>query len=87
MSKCIVRDIGERWQQGLDHHPKSVALFKWLADFDYKECGDTFHWKSGGDGDNGETLMYQLDVYFEEQDALSSQAALPSSPGDDAAGG
>lgn len=29
---------------------------------------DYFCWKKGGDGDNGETLMFELDIYFEEQD-------------------
>jgi hypothetical protein len=26
---------------------------------------DYFCWKTGGDGDNGETLMYQMDAFFE----------------------
>lgn len=69
---AVERDINKRWESGMEHHPKSRALFKWLADFDFKECNDCFRWKSGGDGDNGETLMYQLDVYFEEQDAAEA---------------
>jgi hypothetical protein len=29
---------------------------------------DYFGWKCGGDGDNGETLMYELDILFEERE-------------------
>ena len=25
----------------------------------------SFYWKQGGDGDNGEALMYELDAFFE----------------------
>ncbi len=64
----IERDIDKRWENGTAHHPRSLALFKRLETFDFEECGDYFCWKSGGDGDNGETLMYQLDVLFEEDD-------------------
>ena len=61
-------NITKRWEKGTSHHPKSKALFKRLAEIDFKHGGDYFHWKSGGDGDNGETLMYELDVIFEEDD-------------------
>lgn len=64
-------DSGKRWEQGVEHHPKSVALFKFIAARDFEE-GDSFCWKSGGDGDNGENLMYQMDAYFEKQDAEES---------------
>ena len=61
-------DINKRWEQGMAHHPKSVALFKRLEEIDFHLCSDCFCWKSGGDGGNGETLMYEMDIYFEEQD-------------------
>ena len=61
-------DINKRWETGVEHHPKSIELMRFLADVDYNDCGDSFCWKQGGDGDNGETLMYQLDVYFELED-------------------
>jgi len=35
-----------------------------------QDTDDHFCWKSGGDGDNGEQLMYQLDVLFERQDRI-----------------
>jgi len=61
-------DINKRWENGTDHHPKSEELFKRIADIDFKHCNDYFCWKSGGDGDNGETLMYILDIIFEEDE-------------------
>lgn len=61
-------DINKRWENGTPHHPKSVELFNSLADIDFKHCSDSFCWKSGGDGDNGETLMYAMDIHFERQD-------------------
>jgi len=64
----ITLDINKRWEDGTPHHPKSLELFKHLADIDFKYCDDYFCWKSGGDGDNGETLMYEMDSYFETLD-------------------
>jgi hypothetical protein len=60
--------INERWEQGVAHDPRSTALYKGIADIDFKEGGDYFCFKSGGDGDNGEHLMYLLDIYFERKD-------------------
>lgn len=60
----VERDINKRWEQGLDHHSKSISLFKALEKVDLN-----YGWKSGGDGDNGELLMYQLDIIFECEDA------------------
>lgn len=61
-------DINTRWEKGIAHHPKSVELFDALAKIDFKLGGDYFGWKSGGDGDNGEHLMYEMDIYFECKD-------------------
>jgi hypothetical protein len=60
--------INDRWEQGIDHDPRSVKLYKAIAKIDYEECDDSFDFKSGGDGDNGENLMYILDLYFEDLD-------------------
>lgn len=62
----------DRWSSGIRHHPKSEALVRRLCDIDFHLFGDYFCWKVGGDGDNGETLMYELDVYFDEQDRLEA---------------
>lgn len=61
-------NITKRWENGIEHHPKSIELFKRLEDVDFHLCDDHFCWKSGGDGDNGEALMYELDIIFEEDD-------------------
>lgn len=65
----VETDITKRWEQGMPHHPKSIALFKKLSDVDFNLGGDFFEWKSGGDGDNGEHLMYELDIIFETEDS------------------
>ena len=59
-----------RWEEGMKHHKKSISLFRFLEQHDFKDYNDSFDWKSGGDGDNGETLMYQLDAYFEAEETI-----------------
>ena len=59
-------DINKRWEDGTDHHPKSEELFKALTKIDMKYGDDYFDWSYGGDGDNGEQLLYEMDIYFEE---------------------
>lgn len=62
--------IGERWEKGIPHDPRSEEIARGIAQIDFEECDDSFDFKFGGDGDNGETLMYLLDVYFERKDKL-----------------
>jgi len=61
----VERDINKRWENGANHHPKSEELMEALMNIDLKYNNDYFCWKKGGDGDNGELLMYQMDIYFE----------------------
>ena len=68
----VTIDFGKRWEEGWDHHPKSVALFEHLRALDFHCNGDFFDWKVGGDGDNGEELMYALDVYFDRLDKVTN---------------
>ena len=67
----------KRWEEGIDHHPKSMELVYFLAEHDLYDMGDYFCWKTGGDGNNGEILMdgnngeilmYEMDAYFEQKD-------------------
>lgn len=58
----------DRWGTGMDHHPMSERLMEFLADHDLLDYRDYFCWKVGGDGDNGEALMYQMDAFFEMLD-------------------
>jgi hypothetical protein len=64
----IETDVNIRWEKGIPHHPESEKLMKAIADIDFVLCDDYFCWKTGGDGDNGETLMYEMDIYFEAKD-------------------
>lgn len=57
-----------RWEDGISHHPMSVRLMKFLSKHDYHDYNDYFCWKMGGDGDNGESLMYEMDAFFETLD-------------------
>jgi hypothetical protein len=66
--------INERWENGVPHDPRSEKIYEKLAKLDYEECDDSFCFKSGGDGDNGETLMYLLDLMFEDEDERSLQS-------------
>jgi hypothetical protein len=54
-----------RREKGIPHHPMSERLMKFLCDHDFVDYGDYFCWKIGGDGDNGETLTYQMDTFLE----------------------
>ena len=54
-----------RWEDGMDHHPNSFRLMSFLEQHDLKDYDDFFCWKVGGDGDNGESLMYEMDAFFE----------------------
>lgn len=62
-----MKNVEQRWEAGVPHDPRSVELYKDLAKLDYAN-GDMFGFKSGGDGDNGEHLMYLLDIHFEKKD-------------------
>jgi hypothetical protein len=66
-SKKIL-DPGERWENGIPHHQKSKDLYNKIAKLDWDHNNDYFCFKSGGDGDNGEQLMYLLDMIFEAED-------------------
>lgn len=63
-----------RWEEGINHHPISERLMAFIQEHDYKDYGDHFGWKKGGDGDNGETLMFQMDAFFELMDILAKKA-------------
>jgi hypothetical protein len=52
----------------VEHHPRSEEIFCEIAQLDWDYGRDQFCWKQGGDGDNGELLMYLLDMIFEKED-------------------
>ena len=61
-------DINDRWENGVDHHPRSIELMDKIAELDTYFMSDMFCWKTGGDGDNGEALMFLMDIIFEYED-------------------
>lgn len=63
-------DVNVRWEKGIPHHPRSISLYKKIAQLDFIFADDHFRWRSGGDGNNGECLMYLMDIIFEEKDKM-----------------
>lgn len=68
--KDVECDINKRWEQGVQHHDRSLHIMNELMDLDFYLLDDFFCWKIGGDGDNGEFLMYLLDIMLEREDKL-----------------
>ena len=59
----------DRWEKGVPHHPMSERLMAFLEMHDCKDMDMYFDWRTGGDGDNGESLMFEMDTFFEMLDA------------------
>ncbi len=66
----------DRWGKGIPHDPRSEEIGRALGEIDVDVFGDYFQWNFGGDGDNGETLLYQLDIYFELLDLKNATLLL-----------
>lgn len=64
----VIININERWEKGIPHDIRSKDLFDFIKEYDFKYCNDYFCFKEGGDGDNGEMLMYIFDEYFANKD-------------------
>ena len=64
----VETNITKRWEGGVKHHSKSIELYEAISELDYHFNSDSFCFKSGGDGDNGESLMYLLDIFFDRLD-------------------
>ena len=62
--------IQERWERGIPHNPLSIIIVHALEAVDFRFFNDYFGIKVGGDGDNGETMMYIFDAYIEELGGL-----------------
>ncbi len=63
--KSKILTVEQRWEQGVDHDPRSEKLGRALEKIDWDYGDDGMCLKFGGDGDNGEHLLYLLDIYFE----------------------
>jgi len=68
MKVAITIPVDERWEKNIPHDSRSEEIYKWLEEYDFKHGSDFFCWKSGGDGDNGEWLMFELDEFFAAKD-------------------
>jgi hypothetical protein len=66
--------VNDRWEKGIPHDPRSITIYKSIEKIDFEENDDSFGFKAGGDGDNGETLMYLLDVHFERLDKKAERS-------------
>lgn len=58
-------DLTKRWESGKPHHPDAEKLARLIGEFDFEHNGDSFCFKFGGDGDNGESLCFILSEIFE----------------------
>lgn len=63
----------DRWKKGIPHHPESLKIMEEISTLDWMFFNNYFCWKMGGDGDNGETLMYMMDIIFELRDAEKNE--------------
>jgi len=63
----------DRWGHGIEHHPRSEELVRFVAENDFENYDDYFQWEVGGDGDNGESLMYEMDSFFEQEEAILAE--------------
>jgi hypothetical protein len=62
------RTLKERLKDCDEHDSRSIKLYEFISELDFNEADDAFGFKSGGDGDNGEHLMYLIDCYFATKD-------------------
>lgn len=69
--------LGDRWEEGIEHDARSQEIYGFISDYDWKFNGDALGLSAGGDGDNGEELMYLLDEYFAAKDSLTPQLEPP----------
>lgn len=64
----VEHDVNKRWETGMDHHPEAEVLARAIGNVDFHLCNDQGDWNFGGDGDNGESLLYSMDIIFELRD-------------------
>lgn len=62
-------DFGKWWELGLEHDQEAEELARLIGAIDYVYGGDAFCFKFGGDGDNGEWLIYLIEAAFMLMDA------------------
>lgn len=60
--------LAERLEKGIPHDERSEEVYQFLEAYDFRFGNDFFEFKAGGDGDNGEHLLYLLDEFFANKD-------------------
>lgn len=60
--------LKQRLDEGMEHDPRTIKMYEFISQLDFNEANDAFGFSSGGDGDNGEHLMYLMDCYYEALD-------------------
>ena len=63
----VEKNINKRWIDGVAHHERSIDAYNAIRYLDMIN-ENRFDFRSGGDGDNGEVLMYLMDMYFEAEE-------------------
>lgn len=58
--------VNERWENGVPHHPVANALESLIRDAQ-RHCRYDLDIEFGGDGDNGEDLLFCLSQLFEDK--------------------
>ncbi len=69
----INTSINDRWENGVPHHPRAEIWARRIAAADWLFADGCFDLKFGGDGDNGEFLLYILDILCDLDDAKARQ--------------
>lgn len=64
--KQLVNKLPDDALMTVEHLSETEELYQFISALDF-EFGDAFCFKSGGDGDNGELLMFYLDLYFKHK--------------------
>jgi|APSaa5957512535_1039671.scaffolds.fasta_scaffold471159_2 hypothetical protein len=57
--------IEKRWEAGAPHHPDAIRILQAMARLDYH---DELDLRFGGDGDNGENLLYLMSEVLDRED-------------------
>lgn len=60
-----IRSTEQRWERGTEHDSRSEKIGRAIGDINFQFMDDSLGLNFGGDGDNGEELLYALDIYFD----------------------
>lgn len=69
MSRSVTE---RRWEDGTPHHPRAELLIRAMAQLD---TDDVLGLKFGGDGDNGEDMIYLLSEVLEREEKAAKRKA------------